>query len=93
MASKGEGLIVVWVEYFNANNSRNNGRRVPKHLAIKNPNIEDLKNAARSLHLNPIVEIDKGYPKKWWRKNGRILVKKKYSKSKLLKQIAKKMKN
>lgn len=93
MASKSEGLIVLWLEYFDANNKRANGRRVPKDLAIRNPKIEDLKNAAKSLALNPIIEIDKAYPKKWWRKNGRILVKKKYSKTKMIKQIAKRMKN
>lgn len=93
MVSKSEGLAVIWLEYFDGNNKRKDGRRVPKHLAIKNPNIEDLKNAAKSLGLNPIIEIDKAYPKKWWRKSGRILVKKKYSKSKIIKQIAQKMKN
>ncbi len=93
MVSKTDNLYVLWLEYFDAYNTRKNGRRVPKDLAIKNPKIEDLKNAAKTLGLNPILEIEKSYPKKWWRKNGRILVKKKYSKTKTIIQIARRMKN
>ena len=56
MVSKGERIVVLYPEYFDASLSRKEGRRVPKRLAVSTPKLEDIEKAARNLKLNPIRE-------------------------------------
>ena len=63
----------------------------PKKYAKEKPTIEAIFKAAKSLKLNPKLEKDCAYPSTHWKKQGRILVDKKESKGKLLKQIANRM--
>ena len=91
MVSKGEDKYVVWPIYFDKSVSRLAGRKVPKKSAVDKPNIEDISKAAKSLGLNPILEKESAYPSKHWKKEGRLLVDKKDSKSNILKQIANRM--
>ena len=91
MVSKGEGKWVIWPVYFNKSVSRLNGRRISKKYAIEKPSSEGIAKAAKSLGINPILEKNCAYPKKHWKKEGRILVDKGESKSKLLLQIAKRL--
>ena len=88
MVSRGEDKYVVWPTYFDKSVSRLSGRKVPKKNAVDKPNIESISKAAKSLGLNPVLEKDMSYPSKHWKKEGRVLVDKKDSKSKLLRQIA-----
>jgi len=78
---------VIWPVYFDANVSRKEGRKVSKELAIKNPSIDDIYKAAKKLGLNPVKE-EKAYPKRWWRKEGRLLIDKKGKKMEIIKKIA-----
>ena len=41
--------------------------------ALKNPNVDDIMKAAKTLGLNPVKQ-EKSYPKRWWRKEGRVLI-------------------
>ena len=41
--------------------------------------------------LNPTVEMDKAYPKSWWKVSGRVLVDKKGVKSGIVREIAKRI--
>ena len=91
MVSRGEEKFVVWPIYFDKSVSRLAGRRVSKKYAVEKPNIEKISKAAKSLGLNPVVEKDCPYPSRVWKKEGRILIDKKDSKSKLLRQIANRM--
>jgi len=91
MVSKGEDKYVVWPIYFDKSESRLSGRKIPKKSAVEKPNIEDISKAAKSLGLNPILEKEYAYPSKPWKKDGRILVDKKDTKSNILKQIANRM--
>jgi len=91
MVSKGEDKYVVWPIYFDKSVSRLSGRKISKKNAVDKPNIEDIIKAAKSLGLNPVLEKESAYPSKHWKKEGRILVDKKDSKSKILKQIANRM--
>jgi len=61
---------------------------VPLSLSVEDPKLEEVVEAARRVGLNPIVEADKAYPKMWWKEKGRILVEKRASKTKILKEIA-----
>lgn len=82
---------VVWPIYFDADASRKEGRKVPKELAIKNPNVDEIFKTAKKLGFNPVKE-EKAYPKRWWRKEGRILIDKKDKKISMLIKIAEKIK-
>ena len=88
MVSRGEDKYVVWPVYFDKTVSRLSGRKIAKKHAVEKPSIEDIAKAAKSLGLNPILEKNYAYPSKHWKKEGRILVDKKASKSKILVQIA-----
>ncbi len=78
---------VLWPIYFDVDASRLEGRKVSKELAIKNPTADEIFKAAKKLGLNPVKE-EKAYPKRWWRKEGRILVDKKGRKTEIIRKIA-----
>jgi len=88
MVSKGEDKYVIWPIYFDKSISRINGRKIAKKYAIDKPNLEDIAKAAKALKLNPIIEKEKIFPSRTWKKEGRILVDKKDSKISIIKQIA-----
>lgn len=94
MVSKKDKKLVIWPEYFDSNLTRASGRRVPKKLAFAAPNIDSILKAAKSLGYKPVLERDKRYPRRWWRKEcGRILISPKgVAKTKILINIAKRMK-
>ncbi|UCH72050.1 MAG: signal recognition particle subunit SRP19/SEC65 family protein [Thermoplasmatales archaeon] len=88
MVSKGENKYVIWPIYFDKSVSRLAGRKISKKHAVEKPSIEDISKAAKSLGFNPILEKNCAHPSKQWKKEGRILIDKKDSKSKLLLKIA-----
>jgi len=88
MVSKDEGKYVIWPVYFDKLATRLDGRRVSKKHAVEKPSIEHIIKAAKSLGLNPIMEKNAAHPSHPWKKEGRILIDKKDSKSKILIQIA-----
>ncbi|RLF47316.1 MAG: signal recognition particle protein Srp19 [Thermoplasmata archaeon] len=78
---------VLWPIYFDIDASKKEGRKVGKELAVKNPTADEIFRAAKKLGLNPVKE-EKAYPKRWWRKEGRVLVEKKGRKTDIIKRIA-----
>ena len=88
MVSRGEDKYVIWPIYFDKSVSRLSGRKIPKKNAVEKPSLEDIAKAAKSLGLNPVLERNSAYPSRHWKKEGRILVDKKDSKSKILNQIS-----
>jgi signal recognition particle subunit SRP19 len=88
MVSKGEDKYVIWPLYFDKSISRLHGRRIAKKYAVEKPSLEEIAKAAKSLGLNPVVEKTSAHPTIPHKKDGRILVDKKETKSTLLKQIA-----
>ena len=91
MVSKGEDKIVIWPMYFDKQLSRISGRKVSKKHAVEKPSLEAIAKASKSLHLNPVVEKDACHPSRVWKKEGRVLVDKKDTKSKILIQISNRM--
>jgi signal recognition particle subunit SRP19 len=89
MVSRDDEKYVIWPIYFDKSISRLNGRKVSKKYAVEKPNIENIANAAKSLGLHPILEKSASHPSHPFKKDGRILVDKKETKSKILLQIAK----
>ena len=88
MVSRGEDKYVVWPIYFDKSVSKLGGRKVSKKQAVEKPSIEDISKAAKSLGLNPVLEKDCAHPSRYWKNEGRVLIDKKDSKSKLLAKIA-----
>ena len=88
MVSRGEDKYVIWPVYFDKSVSKLEGRKISKKNAVEKPSIEDIAKAAKSLGLNPVLEKNVAHPARHWKKEGRVLIDKKDSKSKLLRQIA-----
>ena len=84
---RGKGKIYIWPAYFDDRKSWKEGRRVPKNLAIRSPEISNINKAAENLNLNPVIK-QATYPKMPWHQSGVVLVDKKGSKSKIIREIA-----
>lgn len=89
MVSKDDEKYVIWPIYFDKSVSRLNGRKISLKYAVEKPNIESIAKTAKSLGLNPVLEKTVSHPSRPFKNDGRILVDKKDSKSKILLQIAK----
>jgi signal recognition particle subunit SRP19 len=88
MMMKDKGKLVIWPAYIDQTKSRSSGRIISRKNAIKEPHLNEIKEAAKQLGLNPEVEPEKAYPKSWWEVSGRVLVEDKGPKSIIAKQIA-----
>lgn len=88
MMMKDKGKLVIWPVYIDQMKSRSSGRIISRKNAIKEPQLNEIKEAARQLGLNPEVEPEKAYPKYWWEVSGRVLVDDNGPKSVIVKQIA-----
>jgi len=88
MMMKDKGKLVIWPVYIDQMRSRSGGRIISRKNAIKEPQLNEIKEAARQLGLNPEVEPEKAYPKYWWEISGRVLVDDNGPKSVIVKQIA-----
>ncbi|MHA1238304.1 MAG: signal recognition particle subunit SRP19/SEC65 family protein [Candidatus Odinarchaeia archaeon] len=86
---RNKNKIIIWPEYFDYKLSRNQGRRIPKNIAIESPQLSEVAKAASILKLKFEVEKDAAYPRTWWNRSGRLLIDKDhYSKNELIKKIA-----
>jgi signal recognition particle subunit SRP19 len=83
--------IMIWPAYFDQAKTRNEGRRVPKSLAVQSPKILEIQEAAQKTGLEFEVVADKGYSKTPWVKTGMLLVEKKGSKEQVINRIAKQL--
>jgi signal recognition particle subunit SRP19 len=83
-----KGERVLYPCYFNAGLARNEGRRVPRSIAVKNPTLADLEKAAKKCRVEYRVEEKKPHPTYWARREGRIVVTWTLPKERLLKDIA-----
>jgi len=88
MMMKDKGKLVIWPAYIDQTKSRSRGRIISRKNAIKEPHLNEIKEAARQLGLSPEIEPEKAYPKTWWEISGRVLVDDKGPKSVIAKQIA-----
>jgi len=74
MPSKKEGFIVLYPEYFDRNITRREGRKVPRAMAVSNPDLKMLSNAARKLGIKHTVDDKHHFSARWYEKRGRILI-------------------
>jgi signal recognition particle subunit SRP19 len=74
MPSKKEGYIVLYPEYFDRSVTRREGRKVPRALAVSNPDLKILANAARKLGFKHQVDDKHHFSSRWFDRRGRILI-------------------
>jgi signal recognition particle subunit SRP19 len=88
------GFHYVYPAYFEASRSRKSGRRIPKKLALPSVDVALIVLAARRLKLEFKVKEEARYPASWWGTPGLVLIRKtaERPKTKLLKELAEKMK-
>ena len=82
---------IIWPAYFDQTKTRKNGRRITKNLAVPNPKVEELQEAANKLGLKHEIVANSGYPKAPWQKTGMLMVEKKAPKEQIIKNIAKQL--
>jgi signal recognition particle subunit SRP19 len=82
---------IIWPVYFDVARTREEGRRVPKSLAVQVPKILEIKEAVDKLGLKNEVNVDARYPKMPWVKSGMLLVEKREAKEEIIKKIAKRL--
>jgi len=80
--------VIIWPAYFDSTNTRTDGRRVPKNLAVPSPKILEIKDAADRLHLEYEIVMDVAYPRTPWIKTGMILAKRNEAKERTIMKIA-----
>ncbi|MCJ7613972.1 signal recognition particle protein Srp19 [Candidatus Bathyarchaeota archaeon] len=86
-----QNKIFLWSVYFDSSKTRNEGRRVPKKLAVSSPKLEELQSAAKKLGLQPEAVVDAAHPCSPLRKTGLLILPKTEPKGKTLKKIAKEL--
>ena len=93
MAVDPEKAIVLYPAYFELKVSRGRGRMVAKRNAIESPNAQLIYEAVKTLDLDCILELEKHYPRFWYRSEGRVLVEPKLKKRDLIEKVASKLKS
>ena len=87
--------LIIWLDYFNKNFSRERGRKVSKSLAVYDPLISELVSAVETLgHTIDNEKINDGarFPKRAHIKSGYVMIEKKgLNKNALLKSVSEKI--
>ncbi len=90
--AKQKRAIVLYPMYFDADRSRDDGRRVARRVAVIGPTVEEIAAAAGALGLKPKVESESAHPSAPWKHDGRVLVRGDYFKTSVVRKIAEKIK-
>jgi len=85
-----EGECILYPCYFNAGNSRRDGRRVPRSLAAKGAVLMDIERSLRRIGVKYRVE-EHNHPAHWERHEGRVVAEWTDKKELLIKKVAQKM--
>lgn len=64
---------VIWPAYLDAELSRNEGRRVPRSVAVAEPTVDEIARAAGQVGYDAVIEREKTYPREYTPR-GRVLV-------------------
>ena len=87
MKDEMKGQRILYPCYFDSALTRDDGRRVSRSRAIKEPTIGDIEKAVKRCHLRYRTE-QKSHPAYWWKHEGRIVVSWEQGKEKLLTTVA-----
>jgi signal recognition particle subunit SRP19 len=88
--------IILWLDYFNKNLKRRQGRKVRREEAIFDPTIDDLVDASKAagFEVNDDQKNDRArYPRRSFARSGYVMLAKKegLTKSKIVSMVATKM--
>jgi len=88
--------VVLWLDYFNKNLKRRQGRKVNRDQAVFDPTVQELSEAAKAAGFQfSEQEVNSGarYPRRSFVKSGYVMVAKKegVKKSKVIEEVADKM--
>lgn len=64
--------IRIYPEYLDATLTRAQGRRLPQKYAVEKPSLLELKIAAQKLGLEPEVDQEKAYSRRWFEPRGLV---------------------
>jgi signal recognition particle subunit SRP19 len=81
---------VIWLDYFNSELKRREGRRVPLNSATRSPTIHELEEACRRLNIEPVAQAAR-YPSSPSRESGYVSVTKAKPKHALMMRVAKEL--
>ncbi len=81
---------IVWLDYFNSELKRSEGRRVPLDSATRAPTLFELEEACRRLNLQPLPQPAR-YPSSPTRESGYVSVLKSKPKHALVMRLAKEL--
>lgn len=81
---------VLWLDYFNSELKRNQGRRVPLNIATRAPTLQELEDACRRLNLQPVSQAAL-YPSRRNAQSGYVSVRKAKPKQSVVLKVAKEL--
>ena len=81
---------VIWLDYFNSELKRKEGRRVPLSAATRGPTLQELGEACRRLNLQPIPQPGR-FPRSPSRESGYVSVEKANPKRALVLKVAREL--
>jgi signal recognition particle subunit SRP19 len=90
--AKKEKPMVLYPAYFDSGRSRDEGRRVPRNMAIPGPKVEEVHQAAKALGLQAIIDPDRSHPATPFQKDGRVLIQGNFVKTSVIRRIAENLK-
>ncbi len=84
--------VVVWLDYFNKNLKKSEGRRIRLEKCVFDPSLKELMNATKASGIEIAESDDKvRFPKKPFVRSGYVVVPKRSSKTKILNKISEKL--
>ena len=88
--------VVVWLDYFNRNLKRRQGRKVHRDKAVFDPTVQELVEAARAAGFqfsDQEINSDARFPRRSFVKSGYIMLAKKQGikKSQIIDEVANKL--
>lgn len=88
--------VVIWLDYFNKNLKRRQGRKVNREQAVFDPTVQELAEAARAAGFqfsDQEMNAEARFPKRSFVKSGYVMVAKKegVKKSQMIDAVADKM--
>jgi signal recognition particle subunit SRP19 len=88
--------VVLWLDYFNKNLKRRQGRRVSRDVGVFDPTVQELTEAARSAGFqlsDEEINSEARFPRRSFTKSGYVMVAKKegIKKSQIIDAVADKL--
>ncbi|MEM4312042.1 MAG: signal recognition particle subunit SRP19/SEC65 family protein [Nitrososphaerales archaeon] len=81
------GKLVLWLDYFDSNLSRKQGRKLPLSKCVRNPSFEELIKALEQLGYR-VEAFRAKHPKRNQLPSGYVVIDKKKRKGEVLKEVA-----